>query len=119
VSAPGRPEFCARFSDFTQAFWLQFPNLVGQLAAIQRPDLVAESNRVLVLSSLPRGNPIGVRDSGPPYLRGQRNHDNRAQWPEIIRLENHGRPAPSLLVVTLRLAKIDQPHFAALGDVHG
>jgi len=40
----------------------KFSDLVDQLAAIQRPDLMAESNRVLVLSTFPRGNPNGVRD---------------------------------------------------------
>jgi hypothetical protein len=54
-----------------------------------------------------------------PYLLGQGYHDHRAQWREIVGLENRGRAAASLLVVTLRFAKLHQPNFAALGGVHG
>jgi hypothetical protein len=88
-------------------------------AAIQRPDLMAQSNRILILSSFLCGNPNRVRDPRAPYLCGQGDHDHRAQWREIIGLENHGRTTASLLVVTLRLAKIYQPNFTALGEVHG
>jgi hypothetical protein len=92
---------------------------VDQLAAIERPDLVAEGYRVLLLSSFSRGNPNRVCKTGTLCLGRQRNHDNSTQLGEIIDLENHGGAAASLLVIALRLAKIDQPHFATLSGVHG
>jgi hypothetical protein len=92
---------------------------VKELAPVKRPDLVAKGDRVLVLPSLSRGNPDRVRKTRSLRLGGQGNNDGRAQQREIIGLENHRWAASSLLVVTFRRAKINQPNLAAPCSGHG
>ena len=59
-----------------------------------------------------------MRKTGPFQLLGERDDDDRAQWQEPIRLENHNGAMTRLFVVLFRLAEIDQLNLPRMVRIH-
>ena len=87
---------------------------VGQSPAIDRRDLLAESDRVMRQPSVCRGHMHSGNEIPSIELPGQWDNDYRTQWFEIVGLNDDDRSRFSLLVpASFRRGEIRVSDFAA------